>query len=68
MEEEEIRVSDEHRAEIPFSATDIGTPGRGLIMAPPGRNRTACLPVISADRHEDVVRLDCAATGRTQGE
>ena len=68
MEEEEIRVSDEHRAETPFSATDIGTLGRGSIMAPRGRSRTLCLPLISEDRHEDAARFDCTAKGRAQGE
>ena len=61
-------MTDKQRPEKPFSVHDIGALGSELIMAPPESGQTVCLPVVSDERHEDPGRLDCTATGRTQGE
>lgn len=61
-------MTDKQRPDSPFSVRDIAALGRELTLALPGRGRTVCLPVIGEDRQEGAVRLERAATRRTQSE
>ena len=68
LEEAEVRMADKQGSHSPFSAGEIGTLSRELIMALPGHGRTVSVPALNQDEPEGAVQLDYAAQRRTQGE